>query len=128
MKSKKSCYNLFSIPKAKPGYLPIKIRQLFLWTDPYLPDLMSILKNTAVCCIFVHICVQDILYQRHSNPEYDDNSFCYLHEYKLVLHQFCSKIRSSNPHRRRSTENLKMKEKKCKYSWQSPLGIWAPNV
>ena len=42
LKSTKSCHNLFSIPKAKSGSIPIKIRQPFIWTDPYLSDLMKI--------------------------------------------------------------------------------------
>ena len=40
LKSTKSCHNLFRIPKAKSGSIPIKIRQPFLWTDPYLPDII----------------------------------------------------------------------------------------
>ena len=35
---------VFNIPKAKSGSISIKIRQPFLWTDPYLPDLIHILS------------------------------------------------------------------------------------
>ena len=31
----------FSIPKAKSVSISVKIRQPFLWTDPYLPGLLN---------------------------------------------------------------------------------------
>ena len=33
---------VFSIPKAKSGSIAIKIRQPFLWTDPYLRGLFAV--------------------------------------------------------------------------------------
>jgi hypothetical protein len=47
-----SSKTIILIPWAKSGSIPIKIRQPFLWTDPYLPDLIINLKKIPL--IFWH--------------------------------------------------------------------------